>query len=65
MSMPQDPSSLPPLAQIALGGVLGGAHWWVPALSELNLVLGSVASICGATVGLISVWKIVRGSREP
>lgn len=61
MSMPQDPSAITPLAQVALGGLLGGAPWWVQALSEVNVVLGAIAGICGAIVGLISVWKIARG----
>ena len=50
-------------AQTAAGVVLLTTPFWANFLYTLNIIAATVASLCGATVGLIGVWRIVRAKR--
>jgi predicted phage tail protein len=50
-------------AQTATGVVLMTTPFWAEFLYTLNIVAATIASLCGATVGLIGVWRIVRQKR--
>jgi predicted phage tail protein len=49
--------------QTAAGAVLLATPFWAQLLSTVNMVAGAVASVCGAVVGLIGVWRIFRPKR--
>jgi predicted phage tail protein len=50
-------------AQTATGVVLLTTPFWAEALYTVNIVAATVASLCGAVVGLIGVWRILRQKR--
>jgi hypothetical protein len=50
-------------AQTAAGVVLLTTPFWAQVLYTVNIVAATVASLCGAVVGLIGVWRIVRQKR--
>jgi hypothetical protein len=50
-------------AQTATGVVLLTTPFWAEFLYTVNIVAATVASLCGAAVGLIGVWRIVRHRR--
>jgi len=43
--------------------VLLTTPFWAEVLYTVNIVAATVASLCGAFVGLIGVWRIVRQRR--
>ncbi len=50
--------------QTAAGALLLAAPFWVQLLTTVNIVAATIASICGAIVGLIGVWRIVRRAQS-
>lgn len=50
-------------AQTATGVLLLTTPFWSEFLYTVNIIAATVASLCGATVGLIGVWQIVRRKR--
>jgi hypothetical protein len=50
-------------AQTATGVVLLTTPFWAEFLYTVNIIAATIASLCGATVGLIGVWRIVRQKR--
>jgi hypothetical protein len=50
--------------QTAAGAVLLTAPFWAQLLYTVNIVAATIASICGAIVGLNGVWRIVRRVRD-
>jgi hypothetical protein len=50
-------------AQTATGVVLLTTPFWAEFLYTLNIIAATVASLCGATVGVIGVWRIIRHKR--
>jgi hypothetical protein len=51
-------------AQTATGVVLLTTPFWSEFLYTVNIVAATVASLCGAIVGLLGVWRIVRRTRS-
>jgi hypothetical protein len=52
--------------QTAAGAVLLTTPFWAQLLYTVNIVAATIASVCGAIVGLGGVWRILRRSRgEP
>ena len=51
-------------AQTATGVVLLTTPFWAEFLYTVNIIAATIASLCGATVGLIGVWQIVRRARN-
>jgi hypothetical protein len=43
--------------------VLLTTPFWANFLTTVNIIAATIASLCGATVGLIGVWRIVRRKR--
>ncbi len=64
MSDPSLPGGHAAYAQAATGIVLLTTPFWAQLLYAVNIVAATIASLCGATVGLIGVWRILRG-RKP
>jgi hypothetical protein len=50
-------------AQTATGVVLMTTPFWVSLLTTINIVAATIASVCGAAVGLIGVWRILHRPR--
>jgi predicted phage tail protein len=50
-------------AQTATGVVLLTTPFWANVLYTVNIIAATVASLCGAVVGLVGVWRIVRRQR--
>lgn len=50
-------------AKTATGVVLLTTPFWAEVLYNVNIVAATVASLCGAVVGLIGVWRIIRQKR--
>ena len=50
--------------QTATGVVLMTTPFWMQFLYTVNIVAATIASLCGAFVGLAGVWRIVRGHRS-
>jgi predicted phage tail protein len=50
-------------AQTATGVVLLTTPFWANFLTTVNIIAATIASLCGATVGLVGVWRIVRRKR--
>ncbi len=50
--------------QTAAGVFLLTAPFWAQALYTVNIVAATIASICGAIVGLSGVWRIFRRARS-
>lgn len=50
-------------AQTATGIWLMTTPFWAEFLYTVNIIAATIASLCGATVGLIGVWRIVRQKR--
>jgi len=50
-------------AQTATGVVLLTTPFWANVLYTVNIVAATVASLCGAVVGLVGVWRILRRKR--
>ena len=46
--------------QTATGIVLLAMPFWADVLHTVNTVAATVASVCGAIVGLVGVWRIIR-----
>lgn len=51
-------------AEASIGGVLVAAPWWSHYLVEINVIAGTIATICGAVVGLHAVWRIYKHWRR-
>ena len=49
--------------QTATGVVLLTTPFWAQFLYTVNIIAATIASICGAIVGLAGVWRIMRGRR--
>jgi hypothetical protein len=49
--------------QTASGIVLLTTPFWTQFLYTVNIVAAAIASICGAVMGLVGVWRIFRGGR--
>ncbi len=47
--------------QAATGVVLLAAPFWAQFLYTVNIVAATIASVCGAIMGIVGVWRIVRG----
>jgi hypothetical protein len=45
------------------GIVLMTTPFWVHLLTTINLVAAAIASVCGAMIGLVGVWRILRRQR--
>jgi hypothetical protein len=52
-------------AQTATGIVLLTTPFWVEVLYAVDVVAATIASVCGAIVGLVGVWRIFRQKRSP
>jgi hypothetical protein len=50
-------------AQTAAGAVLLTTPYWAELLYTINAIAATVASLCGAVVGLIGLWRILRHRR--
>jgi hypothetical protein len=50
-------------AQTATRVVLLTTPFWANFLYTVNIIAATIASLCGATVGVISVWRMVRRKR--
>jgi hypothetical protein len=50
-------------AQTATGIVLLTTPFWAEVLYAVDIVAATIASVCGAIVGLVGVWRIFR--RKP
>ena len=50
-------------AQTAAGAVLLATPYWAQLLYTINTIAATVASLCGAVVGLIGLWRILRRKR--
>jgi hypothetical protein len=50
-------------AQTATGIWLMTTPFWAEFLYTVNIIAATIASLCGATVGLIGVWRIIRQKR--
>jgi hypothetical protein len=50
--------------QTAAGAVLLTAPFWAQLLYAVNIVAATIASICGAIVGINGVWRIFRRARS-
>jgi hypothetical protein len=50
--------------QTATGAVLLTTPFWAQLLYTVNIVAATVASLCGAIVGLSGVWRILRRARS-
>ena len=50
-------------AHAATGVVLLTTPFWANFLTTVNIVAATIASLCGAIVGLIGVWRILRRKR--
>ena len=46
--------------QATTGILLMTTPFWIHLLTTINLVAAAIASVCGATIGLIGVWRILR-----
>ncbi len=46
--------------QTATGIVLLTTPFWAELLYTVNIIAATIASLCGATVGLIGVWRLLR-----
>jgi len=49
--------------QTATGIVLLTTPFWAEILYAVDVVAATIASICGAIVGVVSVWRIFRQKR--
>ena len=49
--------------QTATGIVLLTTPFWAETLYAVDVVAATIASICGAIVGVVSVWRIFRRKR--
>jgi hypothetical protein len=59
-------STLAAYVQTATGAVLLTTPFWAQLLYTVNIIAATIASICGAVVGLTGLWRIVRGHKgEP
>ena len=52
-------------AQTATGIVLLTTPFWAEVLYDIDIVAATIASVCGAIVGLVGVWRIVRRKAQP
>lgn len=51
-------------AQTATGVVLLTTPFWAQVLYAVDVVAATVASVCGAIVGIAGVWRIFRQKRS-
>jgi predicted phage tail protein len=49
--------------QTATGAVLLTTPFWADLLYTVNIVAATIASLCGAVVGVTAVWRIVASRR--
>ncbi len=49
--------------QIGLGGALVATPWWTELFTNIHLIFGAVAAVCGAIVGVHAVWRVLRRAR--
>jgi hypothetical protein len=47
-------------ASATTGIVLMTTPLWMHLLATINIVAAAIASVCGAIMGLIGVWRIIR-----
>jgi hypothetical protein len=52
-------------AQTATGIVLLTTPFWAEVLYDIDIVAATIASVCGAIVGLVGVWRIFRRKAQP
>jgi hypothetical protein len=45
------------------GILLMTTPFWIHLLSTINMIAATVASVCGATIGVVGVWRILRRSK--
>lgn len=50
--------------QTAAGAVLLAAPFWAQLLYAVNMVAATIASVCGAIVGVAGVLRLVRSGRS-
>jgi hypothetical protein len=50
-------------AQTATGVVLLTTPFWAEVLYAVDVVAATIASVCGAIVGIIGVWRIFQQKR--
>lgn len=56
-------STVAAYVQTAAGAVLLTTPFWAQLLYTVNIIAATIASICGAIVGLTGVWRIIRGHK--
>jgi hypothetical protein len=47
-------------AEVVVGGVLFATPLWSIVLQDVSLIASTVATICGAIVGVHAVWRLKR-----
>ncbi len=51
-------------ANTAVAGVLVTSPFWISFIRDVSVISGAVAGVCGAIVGLVTVYRLTQRRRD-